>query len=158
MSSFTPEKLSVKFIPPANSIKPIEGRRYTLTHSDITGELFLDIGFVYNYEAIDPEMRDEVLAQWEHDRRGHFKLIGQAYVDGGEFSKEVSRFRFDIFNKEMLTALKGMVYGDQRFFVYYPSLLNAPIYIFYESSYPEFNRVLYFGTPRQILNRIYNRY
>ena len=58
MSDFNPQKLKVTLIPPANSVQPIEGRRYTLTHSDITAELFLDIGYVYNYEAINRKMRD----------------------------------------------------------------------------------------------------
>ena len=68
MSSFNPEKLSVTFIPPANSFQPIEGRKYTLTHSDLTAELFLNIGYMFNYEKINPIMRDEVLAEWQKSR------------------------------------------------------------------------------------------
>ncbi|MDE5415141.1 staygreen family protein [Alkalihalobacterium chitinilyticum] len=154
MSSFHPEKLSVNMVPPANSTEPIEGRKYTLTHSDITGELFLDVGYVYNYEAIDEEMRDEVLAEWQRNNLGQFRLVGRAYVDGGEFSEEVSRVRFTIFQKEMMTALKGMVYGDRAFFANHPSLLDAPIYIHYDSVYPQFRQTVYYGTPRQILMQI----
>jgi hypothetical protein len=52
MSRFNPSKLSVTFLPLANSIWPITGRKYTLTHSDITAELFLSIGYGYDYAAI----------------------------------------------------------------------------------------------------------
>lgn len=155
MSDFNPQKLKVTLIPPANSVQPIEGRRYTLTHSDITAELFLDIGYVYNYEAINRKMRDEVLVEWKKDEQGRFMLVGMAYVDGGEFGEIVSGIRFNVFKKEMDTALKGIVYGDISFYVNYPVLLDAPIFIYYESTYPQYHQTLYYGTPRQYLEQIY---
>lgn len=39
-----PKKLHVKHVVRIGPIDPISPRRYTLTHSDITGELFLTIG------------------------------------------------------------------------------------------------------------------
>lgn len=155
MSNFNPKKLNVKIISPANSVQPIEGRKYTLTHSDITAELFLDIGYVYNYEAINLKMRDEVLAQWKKDEQGRFMLVGMAYVDGGEFGEIVSGIRFNVFKKEMDTALKGIVYGDLSFYANYPVLLDAPIFINYDSTYPQYHQTLYYGTPRQYLEQIY---
>ena len=155
MSNFDPQKLKVKLIPPANSVQPIEGRKYTLTHSDMTAELFLDIGYVYNYEAINRQMRDEVLAEWKKDEQGRFMLAGTAYVDGGEFGEIVSGIRFNVFKKEMDTALKGIVYGDLAFYTNYPVLLDAPIFIYYDSTYPQYHQTLYYGTPRQYLDQIY---
>ena len=49
---FTPDKLEITLIDPVTENGPVEGRKYTLTHSDETGMLFLDIGNVYNYSAI----------------------------------------------------------------------------------------------------------
>jgi len=154
MSSFNPQKLSVNLIPPASSNQPLDGRKYTLTHSDLTGELFLNIGYVYNYNAIDPKMRDEVLAEWQRDKHSYFFLIGKVHVDEGEFSEEKAGLRFNIFIKEMPTALKGIVYGDLSFFANYPSLLYAPIYILFHSAYPKYRQILYFGTPIQLLHEI----
>lgn len=151
MSVFDPQKLSVNLIPPAASSQPLEGRKYTLTHSDVTAQLFLDIGYVYNYAAINPTMRDEVLAEWTRVSHGHFSLIGSAHVDGGEFDRKAAELRFRVFHQEMDTALHGMVYGDRPFYVHYPSLLDAPIFIHYLSAYPEFRQVSYYGTPRQYL-------
>ncbi|KZO00602.1 hypothetical protein A4244_15090 [Bacillus badius] len=154
MPMFDPRKLSVKLIPPAASEQPVDGRKYTLTHSDVTAQLFLDIGYVYNYKAVNWKMRDEVLAEWKKDREGRLRLAGKAYVDGGEFSKEEAGARFNIFQREMSTALKGIVYGDWSFYSSYPALLNAPIFIHYESAYPSYNRIFYYGTPRQYLAQI----
>jgi hypothetical protein len=152
MSVFNPQKLSVKLIPPTTFSQPVEGRKYTLTHSDITAELFLDIGYVYNYKSIDPKMRDEVLAKWKKDSYGRLYLVGKAYVDGGEFSQKVADTRFKIFSKEMATALNGIVYGDRPFYLHYPFLVDAPIFIHFLSTYPQYRQVAFYGTPRQYLN------
>lgn len=154
MSNFDPQKLSVNLIHSATSSQPIVGRKYTLTHSDITAELFLDIGDVYNYDAINQTMRDEVLAEWKQDNQGLLKLVGEVYVSGGEFDENISGIRFNIFKKEMDTALKGIVYGDLPFYTNYPDLLDAPIFINSQSIYPQYRQVLYYGTPRYYLNLI----
>ncbi|WP_379164478.1 staygreen family protein [Paenibacillus sp. sgz5001063] len=155
MSVFDPRKLSINLIPPATSSKPLEGRKYTLTHSDITAQLFLDIGYVYNYKSINPKMRDEVLAEWKKDSHGRMNLIGSAYVDDGEFNQKVADIRFSVFKKEMSTAIKGMVYGDRTFYEHYPSLLDSPIFVHFLSSYPQYRKIAYYGTPRLYLNQIY---
>lgn len=102
-------------------------------------------------------MRDEVLAEWQRDNFGRFHLVGRAYVDSGEFSEDESRVRFSIYQKEMMLALKGMIFGDRYFLANYPYLLDAPIYIYYDSVYPQFEQVYYYGTPRKILQSIYYR-
>nr|WP_065409936.1 staygreen family protein [Bacillus wudalianchiensis] len=154
MAMFDPQKLTVQLLSPATFMQPVEGRKYTLTHSDVTGELFLATGYVYNYKAVNWKMRDEVLAEWKKDREGRLRLAGKAYVDGGEFGKEASGIRFNIFQKETGTAIKGIVYGDLQFYNHYPALLDAPIFIHYESAYPPYNKIFYYGTPRQYINQI----
>ncbi|MDP4108146.1 MAG: staygreen family protein [Bacillota bacterium] len=44
MNNFNPEKLSVKCMDGITITEPIIPRRYTHTHSDLTGDLFLTIG------------------------------------------------------------------------------------------------------------------
>ena len=153
MSVFNPQKLSVQLIPPTTFAKPVEGRKYTLTHSDITAEIFLDIGYVYNYKSINPKMRDEILAEWKKDSHGCINLIVKAYVDGGEVSQKVADIRFKIFEKEMVTALNGIVNGDRQFYVNYPFLVDVPIFIYYLSIFPQYRQVNFYGTPRQYLNQ-----
>ncbi|ARK29498.1 staygreen family protein [Halalkalibacter krulwichiae] len=114
----------------------------------------MDIGFIVNCKAIDWELRDEVIVELQVDRLNRPRYVGVAYIDEGEFTKEQSQFRYSIFQKEMSTALKGIFYGDQPFFANYPTLLNAPIYIMYKSIYPEFQRIIYYGTPIKYLKLI----
>ncbi|OZM55800.1 hypothetical protein CIB95_15295 [Lottiidibacillus patelloidae] len=151
MSTFNPQKPSVKIIPPATKVQPLIGRKYTLTHSDTTGQLFSSIGYDYDFAAIDQKMRDEVLAEWKRDVRGFFYLAGKVRVDGKDKNKSASKVRFNIFRKEMDTALKGIIYSDQPFFAAYPLLLDAPIYIYFDSIFPEYNQVFYFGTVMKYL-------
>ncbi|SHG61945.1 staygreen family protein [Ornithinibacillus halophilus] len=154
MSEFDPQRLTVNLLSPAANIQPVIGRKYTLTHSDDTGELFLDIGYAYNLQAINQQMRDEVLGEWMYDRQSNVVLVGNAYVDNGEYGEEEAKMRFEIFQKEMPTAIKGMIYGDRVFFSTYPHFLNAPIYINYHSTYPQFKRVFFYGTPGHYLSQI----
>lgn len=150
MCSFYPENLSVMFLPPTNSYQPLIGRKYTLTHSDQTGELFLDIGCVFSYWKIN-RMRDEVLAEWKRSNENLWHLLGTVYVDGGEYSRERAMLRYNIFKRELETALTAIAYGDAFFFFHYPALLDSPIYIFFQSTYPEYKQMLFFGTPRDYL-------
>ncbi|TWI59652.1 staygreen family protein [Halalkalibacter nanhaiisediminis] len=59
MSTFNSEKLSVEYMEGIAARKPVMPRRYTLTHSDLTGELFLTIGINYAWGKIN-SLRDEI--------------------------------------------------------------------------------------------------
>jgi len=151
MSKFNADRLNTTYSPLVNTFGPISGRKYTLTQSDDTGEMFLTIGKKYDIGGINPNLRDEVLAEWQ-TRNGEYLLLAKVYVSGGEYDKKFSQVRFMIFKKELSLALTGIVYGDKQFFASSPWLLDCPILVHFESSYPEFNEVLYYGTPRQYLN------
>ncbi|GAA0314921.1 staygreen family protein [Bacillus carboniphilus] len=150
MRSFHPEKLSVTFLPPATPFYPVEGRKYTLTHSDESGELFLSIGYTYDVTKINSKMRDEVIAEWI-PRLGEYTLWGQVYVSGGEYDEKYSQVRFLIFQRELSKAIGAIVNGDHTFYSYFPWLLDAPIYIQFDSIYPQFQKIMYYGTPRKYL-------
>jgi len=70
MSRLKPEKLHVRFAAGVTPDEPITPRRYTLTHSDATGDLYLTIGPDYDRRQISGWytrlMRDEVLAEWHN--------------------------------------------------------------------------------------------
>ncbi|MEH7436772.1 staygreen family protein [Neobacillus drentensis] len=150
MSVFIPSKLSVTYLAPATPFRPLEGRKYTLTHSDTTGQLFLTIGCEYNYSAVNYSMRDEVLAEWI-PQLGEYSLCARVYVSGGEYDENYTKVRFMIFQKELNLALQAMVNGDQALYSNFPWLLDAPIYVHFESIYPQFNQVIFYGTPRNYL-------
>lgn len=142
MSRLNPEKLSVDFTIGVTPTEPIIPRRYTLTHSDITAELFLTIGLNYAYNKIS-STRDEVLGEW-------IKMGGKSffhvylYVDGG-FGPAVTAIRNAIFRRELSLALEAIRYGDKSFFSAHPELDNAPIVVYFNSIYPYFNRIENWG-------------
>lgn len=156
MSSFNPTNLSVTFWPPVTPLKPVDGRKYTLTHSDSTGNLFLTIGYSYDTISINSVLRDEVLAEWI-PQMGQYVLCGRVHISDGNFDQQYSRIRLMIFKREMNLALTAMVYGDRELLLNYPWLLDSPIYIHYQSDYPEFNQVQYYGTPRFFLATAQNQ-
>ena len=94
MSRLNPEKLHIRFLPNTSTEEPIIPRRYTLTHSDRTGHLFLTIGPDYDQKQISGFytrlLRDEVLAEWQNDENGYtlhvYCQMGMD-LDGGSFEK-----------------------------------------------------------------------
>ncbi|MFT5874701.1 MAG: hypothetical protein ACI8WT_003672 [Clostridium sp.] len=138
------EKLQVNFGIGTSETKPLIPRKYTLTHSDITGELFLTIAAKYEYDKIN-DMRDEVLAEWSMFNN-EYALIVNIMVDK-EKNPVMSAVRNNIFVKELPLALRALRYGDREFFIENSFLDEAPIYIKFNSVYPMFNRQELWGTP-----------
>lgn len=144
MKTLDPNKLSTTFngVTPLNPIIP---RKYTLTHSDVTAELFLAVGWKFAYEAIGP-MRDEVLAKWYRHKNG-YALYGLVHVDSQNKNKAESAVRYKVFQENLPLALESIRYGDRKFFRVHPTLDNAPIWIALSSVYPEYKGMQYWGTP-----------
>jgi len=143
MSKLNPEKLSVELRQGVTSTKPIIPRRYTLTHSDITAELFLTIGLNYAYDKISA-MRDEVLGEWVNVKNQYFYRV-YLYVDG-QFGAAAAVIRNRIFVRELPLALEAIRYGDDKFFSVHPELNHVPIIVYFISTIPKFNRIENWGT------------
>lgn len=143
MSRLNTEKLSVEFREGVSITQPISPRRYTLTHSDITAELFLTIGVRYAYDKTNA-MRDEVLGEWIKTKIGYIYYV-YLYVDG-QFGPEAAVIRNQIFRRELPLALEAIRYGDKIFFGTHSELNYVPIIVYFMSSIPEFNRVENWGT------------
>jgi hypothetical protein len=141
LKRLNPNKLHVTF-EGITSIEPIVPRFYTLTHSDETGELFLDIGLDYKYSKIGA-LRDEVLAHWMVFKNNYI-FSAYCYV-GGEEGIDSAGIRYSIFKKELPLALEAFRYGDRKLFSSYPALKEAIIYICFDSIYPYYNRIENFG-------------
>lgn len=144
LNPFDPEKLSVKYTGVVTATEPVIPRRYTLTHSDLTGDLFLTIGIHYACEKITP-MRDEVLGEWMAIENPFYYYV-YLYIDQGQYDQNAAAKRNEIFRRELPLALTAIRYGDRFFFNAYPSLDEAPILVTFMSAYPQFNRQEYWGT------------
>jgi hypothetical protein len=144
LSNFIPEKLSVEYMDGITAKEPILQRRYTLTHSDLTGDLFLTIGIQYAWDKINP-MRDEVLGEWVLNGNSLYYCV-YLYIDQGQYDQNVSAKRIEIFRRELPLALTAIRYGDRFLFDAYPNLDHASIIVNFMSAYPEFARQENWGT------------
>ena len=142
MTKLNPEKLSVNYKPGVTRIEPVIPRRYTLTHSDITAELFLTIGLTYDYDKITT-MRDEVLGEWIKIRENYFFYV-YLQVDGT--SDQQTAIRNLIFRRELPLALEAIRYGDNVFFTSHKALDNVPIIVYFKSANPYYNKIENWGT------------
>ena len=142
MSQLNPKKLYVEFIG-VTATEPIIPRRYTLTHSDITAELYLTIGLDFAYYKLNP-MRDEVLGEWTGNENS-FVYYVYLFVDG-QFVPETKAIREAIFRRELPSALEAIRYGDNEFFNAHPELDYAPITVYFLSTDPMYNKVENWGT------------
>ena len=130
MSDFNPKKLTVFFDNNINYNNSIFPRRYTLTHSDISGDLFLSIGPEYDYKKFSSLysrlLRDEVLGEWQNLDR--IRLDIYCLVSGG-IAIGPSKWRKSIFRQHMEMVLKAICYGDRSFLKGNQDFLSAPIYV-----------------------------
>lgn len=148
MITFSPDKLYVEYRGITEPEYPIIPRRYTLTHSDVSGEMYLVIGPTYAYERINPD-RDEVLAEWQLAGNRYIYAV-YLYIDGR--TEADASIRNAVFRRELPLALQAIRYGDREFFNTHPSLDLAPIIVHFISNYPEYNRIENWGTPAQYRN------
>jgi hypothetical protein len=128
---------------------PLLPRRYTLTHSDSTGELFLTIGPEYDKEQISGLytrlLRDEVLAEWRDDAQGP-ALHVHCHVSGGLVMGPAG-WRDQIFRRELPLVLEALRYGDRGLLDARPDLDEAPIRVHFHASQARYDRVESWGTP-----------
>ena len=116
MSTFNENKLWVNNR--LNRLYQLHPRRYTLTHSDQTGELFLVIGSEFAYEQLTTK-RDEVVGEWLAHQSGHPYFYIYIRLDG----------------------IDGTASTEKRNEIF----LQAPIYVFFQSQDSHLNRTDYFG-------------
>jgi len=134
LTRLSPEKLHVRYRPGTGPDAPFLPRRYTLTHSDFTGDLFLTIGEDYDRKQISGLytrlMRDEVLAEWmqEEGRSLHVYV-----VEGGRMVFGTAAWRGSILRNEMPLVLEAIRQGDERFLAANPDLDSSPIYVHFRS-------------------------
>jgi hypothetical protein len=150
MRRLKPEKLFVKFGFGATAKEPVTPRRYTLTHSDSTGELYLSVGADYDRKALSGLytrfMRDEVLAEWCEDEKG-FSIHVYCHVSGGLVFGRAG-WRSSIFRRELPLVLEAIRYGDTEFFNANPELDDAPVIVHFQSTKDKFNTVEEWGSLR----------
>jgi hypothetical protein len=138
-----PQKVFVQYRDIMKPYEPVMERKYTITHSDITAELFVFVAENYAEDQIT-SMRDEVRIAWRQSKKG-LALIGSVIVDG-EGVLGSAYIRNIIFYKEMPTALQALRQADRFLFDKEPNLDNTPVFIHFISNNPAYDKIYDFGT------------
>ena len=129
-------------------------RKYTLTHSDSTGDLYLTVANEYNNKQISVWytriMRDEVLAEWQIQDEEH-SLHVYCHISGGLVFGS-SQMRETIFGREMPLVLEAIRNGDSKFFEKNPELDNASIILHFQKSGKDY-KIERFGVPSDFLKK-----
>ena len=142
MSLFDSNKVYVNYRDEYAYSNVIIPRRYTLTHSDESAELFLNVGTDYARDKIKT-FRDDVLGEWIFDGTQYF-FYAYVSVDGKDEQETAIKNAF--FRQELPLALKTIRYGDSHIFNYYPALDSVQIIMHFQSKNPLYNKVEPYGT------------
>lgn len=143
MKVLNPQKVFVQYRNAITPYNPIIGRKYTITHSDTTAELFV---FISNNFAEDQNtnMRDEVRVGWQQNKN-KLILMGSVLVDAvGVIGKP--EIRNKIFYDEMPTALQALRQADRFLFDENPTLDSTPVLIHFISSKSAYDKIYSFGS------------
>jgi len=142
MKELNPKKVFVQYRDIMKPYEPVMGRKYTITHSDTTAELFVFVSENYAEDQIT-RMRDEVRLAFEQTKNG-LALIGSVIVDEkGVIGNPYIRNK--IFYNEMPTALQALRNADRFLFDKEPNLDNTPVFIHFISSNPAYDKTYDFG-------------
>lgn len=143
MSELRPQKLHVTFHTGTSAQELSLPRKYTLTHSDTTGDLFLTIGAEYDQKQISGFytrlMRDEVLAEII-DEGQEMSLHVYCHVSGG-FVFGTAGWRNDILHGHMRLVIEALRYGDRELFHAHPETNKALVKVHFISSSAKYNRI-----------------
>jgi len=146
MTEFNPDKLHVVYKDSIDADKLKIPRKYTLTHSDSTGDLFLTIGSEYDFDQISNPytrfMRDEVLAEWQM-KNNHYELHLYLHVSGG-ICFGWAGLRDRIFRRYLPLVFQVIRYGDNRLFKEMPKITNSQIVVHFQSKKKKYNQIEYF--------------
>lgn len=142
MVDFEPDKLNISYKDEIGIKDFIYPRKYTLTHSDEDGQLFLSIGKKYDLDQINYIFRDEVLGSWEEDDKDYLFITLE--IDNNENIGDTVR-RDKIFREELPLALMAIIYGDNLFLENNKELYEAPIIVKFNSKFEEYDTLEEWG-------------
>jgi hypothetical protein len=147
---FEASKLKVSFLGVDEKNHPSKlPRTYTLTHSDVTAKLTLAISQSINNSQLqgwaNRLFRDEVVAEWKKVK-GKMSLHVHCHISGGHFLLDlIAKLRYYIFCKELPVVLKAFAHGDGNLLNNYPELQESPVWVYFHSNIPEYNKVECWG-------------
>ena len=141
MSHLDQRMLHVRFLKGTEKGRFSLPRRYTLTHSDRTGHMYLTVGADYCQEEVSGLytrfMRDEVLAEWM-EREDGYELHIHCHVSGG-LVFGTPGMRMAIFRMHMPAVLEALRQGDDGIYQDRPELERSMAVVHFCSHIPKYN-------------------
>ena len=142
MSEMNFQKVFVQYRDFITPYDPVLNRKYTITHSDITADLFVTIASSYANDQVT-EMQDDVKIGWEQTNQG-LLLLGWVFIDGaGAFYNP--EMRNHVFYSEMSKALMALRHADRFLFHAYPNINSTPVFFHFVSDNPAYDKIYNFG-------------
>lgn len=141
---------TVKIMPPATEYGPVDGRKYTLSNMETDGSRRLIIDTKYAMNEGNVRSEDILTAEWR-PKLGEYMLTGKVYISGSEHDETTALNRYNLLNDNLPEMIQSIIKGDLGLYKHVPWLLDAPIYIQYDSNIPCYNVLKHFGTPRRYL-------
>jgi len=153
MPNLNSDKLHVEFKGSIDAQNLLIPRRYTLTHSDSTGDLFLTISPEYDENQISSFytrlMRDEVLAEWVKNEENAYELHLYLHVSGG-FCFGWAGLRDRIFRHHLPLVLEALKFGDKKIYENLPELEESLIIVHFQSRNKRYCKDESFGIIKEI--------
>jgi hypothetical protein len=147
MTELNKDKIHIKCNKNVDEEKSFLPRKYTLTHSDSTGDLFLTIDCDYDSEEMNrlysKFMRDEVIGEWI-EKKGKYELHIYLHISGGLIFGWTS-LRDKIFRYHLPEVLKVIRYGDNHLFQCFPHLDESLIIVHFQSKRKKYNKIENYG-------------
>ncbi len=152
MASLNPTKLHVDKSSALKLQSTRFPRTYTLTHSDVTGDLFLTISPKYNQKVLKTLyaklMRDEVLGCWEENNPPDLHV--HCHVSGGLVVGS-AKWRDSIFRQHLPMVLEAICFGDRQFLDENPEYLLSLILVHFHAKQNSLDRTEKWGIVQDFL-------
>lgn len=141
MSELESEKLHVTFHGGISRQELSLPRKYTLTHSDFTGDMFLSIGPEYDKKQISGFytrlMRDEVLAEYKESGK-ELSLHVYCHVSGGLIIGSAG-WRNNILHYHTPMVIEAFCCGDEKLITANPEMGNTKVLVYFLSNHEKYN-------------------
>ena len=142
MKKLNPQNVFVQYRDRMRPYESVMNRKYTITYSDTTAQLFVFVAENYAEDQIT-SMRDEVRITWNKNKKG-LTLIGSVMVSGKGI-KGNPFMRNKIFYNELPIALQALRHADRFLFEITPNLDNTQVLIHFISTDPIYDKIYDFG-------------
>lgn len=138
-----PEKLSVTFTPGVTLTDPIIGRKYTISYSNVSGEISMWISLRYLFEKVR-EGEQGIFGGWGTYYGQYAFYMFLSYGESTDPSALTMQER--AFRSLIPSVLSAIKTEDRAFFLTHLELNYVPIIVYYVSRNPNFNRAENWGT------------